>query len=249
MKRLMSHWQTRVLVGVTVLLMLLPATVSAGNPNPGVLPPNSHPYGKNYAQWSARWWQWAMSIPYSSNPIFDQTGADCSLKQSGSVWFLAGGSANAGALTRTCTIPSGKAVLFPIINLLNDYPCPPQFNFEPAPGQSLQDFLTNGNSSWPSITQYLEPVTGLAVTVDGVPLQNLSNYRVTSGLFTFTGDPSLTSTFDPCITGMPEHGVSYGYWIMLAPLSVGNHSLHFHAEAQGMYAFTLDVTYALTVTP
>ncbi len=48
---------------------------------------------------------------------------------------------------------------------------------------------------------------------------------------------------------MPEHGVSYGYWIMLAPLSVGNHSLHFHAEAQGMYAFTLDVTYALTVTP
>src|SRR5436853_3928133 len=30
-----------------------------GNPNPGVLPPNSAPHGKTYAEWSAAWFKWA----------------------------------------------------------------------------------------------------------------------------------------------------------------------------------------------
>jgi hypothetical protein len=55
------------------------------------------------------------------------------------VWYLA--STAGGAVTRSCTIPAGKTILFPIVNTENDYPCPDP-NFKPAPGQSLQGFLT-----------------------------------------------------------------------------------------------------------
>src|SRR6185503_16480724 len=104
---------------------------------------------------------------------------------------------------------------------LNDYPCPDP-DFKPAPGQSLQDFLTQGAKD--AVDQTL---TGLEVEVDGVPLRNLLSYRATSDLFDITFDPSLTF-LDPCATGAPQPAVSYGYWLMLAPLSVGTHTIHFH---------------------
>jgi len=28
--------------------------------------------GRTYGEWSAAWWQWATSIPVSSNPLFDK---------------------------------------------------------------------------------------------------------------------------------------------------------------------------------
>jgi hypothetical protein len=85
--------------------------------------------------------------------------------------------------------------------------------------------------------------------VDGVTLQNPAAYRATSGLFTFTGDPSLTAVLDPCVTGSPQPGVSDGYWIMLAPLSAGTHTIHFRGVvtfADGS-SFTTEVTDHLTV--
>ena len=79
----------------------------------------------------AKWWKWVLAIPASQNPIFDQTGADCGLGQNGGVWYLAG--TTGGAVTRTCTIPAGKSIFFPIINVNNDYPCPDP-GFQPPPG-------------------------------------------------------------------------------------------------------------------
>ena len=42
--------------------------------NPGVLPANSKPYGKSYAEWSALWWQWAYGLPATGHPLFDEVG-------------------------------------------------------------------------------------------------------------------------------------------------------------------------------
>jgi hypothetical protein len=46
--------------------------------------------------------------------------------------------------------------------------------------------------------------------------------------------------------GVYSPSVDDGYYVLLKPLSVGNHTLHIHAESTG---FTLDVTYDLTVVP
>src|SRR5262245_11884284 len=42
-----------------------------GANNPGVLPPQSNPYGASYGEWSAKWWQWAFSMPHTDHPLFD----------------------------------------------------------------------------------------------------------------------------------------------------------------------------------
>ena len=61
-----------------------------GCPMVGVYPPGSNPLGVTYGEWTAKWWQWLLSIPGPVNPNLDTTGANCAQGQSGPVWFLAG---------------------------------------------------------------------------------------------------------------------------------------------------------------
>src|SRR5439155_23432452 len=95
-----------------LFLALTPAALAEG---PGVVPPAAHPYGHTYSDWAARWWQWALAQPLSTNPVLDTTGANCAAGQSGRVWFLAG-TFSAGTVSRSCTVPAGTALLFPVLN-------------------------------------------------------------------------------------------------------------------------------------
>jgi hypothetical protein len=87
-------------------------------------------------------------------------------------------------------------------------------------------------------------MTDLFAEVDGVKLRNLDAYLAISHLFTFTADPALAATYDPCITGSPQPGVALGYWLLLTPLTPGMHTLHFGSEGWGQ-----DITYQITVAP
>src|SRR6266700_1791762 len=106
------------LIALVFLLQVTPA-LAEQNPNPGVVTTTSYPFGKNYGEWSHAWWLWEYSIPAPNNPVLDTTGANCDVGQSGQVWFLAG-SFTSGTITRTCTVPHGKALFFPIFNSEND---------------------------------------------------------------------------------------------------------------------------------
>jgi hypothetical protein len=111
------------LIALVLLLQVTPA-LAAKNPNPGVLPPNSHPFGKTYGEWNAGWWQWFFSVPASKNPGLATNGAvDCRVGQSGNVWFLAGQFQSSGSFTRSCTVPAGKALFIPLINSWVDNVC------------------------------------------------------------------------------------------------------------------------------
>ena len=79
--------------------------------------------------------------------------------------------------------------------------------------------------------------------IDGRPVKNLVRYREESAVFT-------TTLPDDNLIGLPagdyEPCVDTGYYLMLAPLSPGRHTIHFTAaNADG--SFSLDVTYHLTV--
>jgi hypothetical protein len=50
----------------------------------------SSPYAITYGEWTARWWQWAYSIPKDVHPAYEDSGKYCSQGQGGPVWFLAG---------------------------------------------------------------------------------------------------------------------------------------------------------------
>lgn len=113
----LGFWRRVVVVIVISLGLIGAATITgaqAGNPNPGVIPINAKPHGLSYREWSARWWDWVLSIPPSMNPNLDTTGAFCTQGQSGHVWFLA--ETFGGSATRTCAVPAGTMLFFPILN-------------------------------------------------------------------------------------------------------------------------------------
>ena len=148
---------------------------------------------------------------------------------------------NSGPTTRSAiTVPTGVQLFFPMANFVNDYPCLLDPTFQPDPGESLDDFLVRTG------VPFLQFMTDLFASVDGVPLQNLEAYLAISPLFTFTADPALTQSpvVDPCITGTPQPGVSMGYWLLLTPLPPGDHVVRFGSVGWGQ-----DVTYNIRVTP
>lgn len=61
------------------------------------------------------WWEWASIEPDATNPVTDTTGEDCARNQPADVWFLAGDFG--GAVTRTCNVPAGRPVFFPVLNI------------------------------------------------------------------------------------------------------------------------------------
>jgi len=86
----------------------------------------------------AEWWQQTISIPTPLNPLLDTRGTSCMIGQRGDVWFLhgaLGGEDNGATVERTCVIPTGKRMFFPIANLI----C------LPFPGETIQQ---NARAWW-----------------------------------------------------------------------------------------------------
>ncbi len=230
------------LIALVLVLQVTPA-LAANNPNPGVLPPNAHPFGKTYGEWNAGWWQWSFSVPASKNPALATNGAlDCSVGQSGNVWFLAGHFLSGGSFTRSCSIPVGKALFIPLINSWVDNVC----NTPPFTVEQLRAMAAN----------LVSPPANLHASIDGHSLTNLESYRAISPVFSYTLPPSPDNLIDvgfgvslpgpcwPSLTVTPA--VADGFYIMLAPLTAGSHSINFGGSGPGGGS-TLDVTYNLTV--
>ena len=98
------------ILGISAIVLLIVGVIFskpafADSVNPGVVSVEDKPYGQTYGDWSAKWWQWALSEPQENNPLFDETGELCSINQGGPVWFL-GGAWGTPRAERTCTIPS-----------------------------------------------------------------------------------------------------------------------------------------------
>jgi len=240
-----KHWRSIIAALAVVLGLMMPTTTpqAQSNGNPGVIPPNARPYGLTYGQWSARHWQWTYSMPADHHPLTDT--ADCSAGQSGPVWFLGGTFAATptgpntvvGTANRVCTVPAGKALFFPIV----DVEC-----------SEVEGNGTTDAELRPCAKFLADHITNLQATVDGVSIQNLPNYRVQSPLFQFGPLPENNLLGAPAGTISPS--VSDGVFLMLAPLSAGTHTIHFAGElvftqAQDGFdfTFTLDITYHLTV--
>jgi hypothetical protein len=216
---------------------------SQGNANPGVLPPQSHPFGKTYGEWEAAFWQWTFSLPADHNPLTDT--APVSTGQTGHVWFLGGtfaptvgpGGEFIGQVTRDVTIPAGTALFFPIVN--------------------AECSTAEGNGTTEAALRDCAKMLGddivpgsLFVQIDGKSLHDLTAYRAQSPLFTYGPLPDNNLLGLPAGTTSPS--VSDGYHMMLAPLSVGQHTLEFGGIVSAPeinLTFIQDITYHITVVP
>ena len=96
-------------------------------------------------------------------------------------------------------------------------------------------------------TYWANHIVNFSFEVDGVPVNDLASYRVVSPQFSFTA-PTPWIFGD---TGGAGRAVGDGYYIMVAPLSAGQHTIHFSGtfDFGSGGSFSLDMTYNITVQP
>lgn len=170
-------------------------------------------------------------------------GGYCTIVQHGPVWFLEGAIRGAENVTRTCSIPEGKALFFPLLNLVD-------INTADQPVNELRA----------EIAGCLNAATNISLKVDGqaIASKELLRSRVRSIPFAAVLPADGVPTDPPTPAGIYSPAVDDGYYVMLRPLSVGAHTLHFTGTSPGcdypptgfhVDPFSLDVTYQLTIVP
>ena len=192
---------------VLALLLATGGSDAAGrNSNPGVLPPHSNAHGLSYGEWSAELWQQAIEAPVAGNPFV--TGACYELL--GSVWALA---APIATNTYSCTIPPGKSLFVPGLTVECSSLEPPDSGFH---GDTEAEQAECAKF-------WADHIVDLSIEIDGAPVQDLASYRVVSPQFAFTApDPNILGV----VGGGAGTAVADGYYVMLAPLSKGAHTIH-----------------------
>lgn len=202
-------------------------------PGVGVIPPDAVPHGLTYAQWSSRSWQWMATAPLDHSPGLDETGADLAFGQSGRVWFLLP-NFTGGVTSRTGTVPAGTMLFISLVA------------FETSSREGYGETEAELRSAAASV---IDLVTDLSCEVDGIPVQGLSSFRFASAeMFSLTVPEDnifdLWGVETPAGTYYPS--VADGYYLMLAPLSAGEHTIHWHGAISELGYFP-DITYHLTV--
>jgi hypothetical protein len=167
--------------------------------------PDSRPFEVTYAEWTAKWWQWALSLPKTENPLVDDTGKNCANNQSGPVWFLAG--TLKGQAERYCTIPADKAILFPIINV--------EASVAEGDGTTNEELAAR-------VKFEMDQITNMQVMIRETNVNELKQYRIQSPSFELTLPPNNVLGLPPGTTKM----MSEGYWLFLKPLEHGKYDLY-----------------------
>jgi hypothetical protein len=213
-------------------------------PQAQVLDPTQPHYGQTDDEWGALWWQWIYQLPETAGnciiPLTDPTGANCTIGQSGDVFFLAG--TTAGTVERDqCTVPSGKAIFFPILNFSAD-------NAGVPPAMQLTD---EGLMGYVQTQLDGVPVSGMSAEFDGVSITNLGCFKtqVTQFMYTLPPEPNVyTCEGESGVTGVISPSYAAGFYIMLAPPALGAHVLHFAGNSpKTSPPFMLNVTYKFMV--
>jgi len=247
------------IAGIILGLTMLTGTSSADQlpVPPGPQPPEPLP------ELTAEWWQWVYSIPQPyaadtaiSNPLFDTTGASCMVGQRGSVWFLAGDNlTQPGQVIRSCLVPEGASIFFPVINFVN-------FN---SPGCPPGTLPMGVQALLPLVQQSIAAVDfkSISVTVDGADVKKTLLQLVQSEPFELAFPtqnifgPSACGTQGTPPQGVPLAPIIYspsvatGYYVWLPPLSLGNHTISFYAfeTTAPIGPSYQDVIYNITVEP
>src|SRR5215218_11157904 len=166
---------------------------------------NSRPFGRTYAEWTAKWWQWVLPIAKTENPLVDDTGKNCANNQSGHVWFLAG--TLKGPAERSCTIPADKAILFPVINV--------EASVAEGDGTTEEELAAR-------VKFEMDQITDIRAMISGTNVNELKQYRIQSPLF----DVTLPVNNVLGLSAQTTEMMSEGFWLFLKPLEPGKYDLN-----------------------
>jgi hypothetical protein len=216
----------RVIAAFLTLLAGPTATQAGGLP---ILPPGSVVGGRTIAEWGGGWYNWAYNFPAADgDPIIDPTGELAGLYQSPPVFFIAGTYGETG-ITRSFDVPWGVHLLIPLTNsfTLNFTP-----DLDPAEVDAARA-LTDG-------------VDSLFFELNGMSAGDTATLKQYRESVFFIYDAQVPNIWDDPLGQWPNF--IDGYWLMLKPLPVGQHTIRFGGGNSSM-GFAVEVTAHFRVVP
>jgi hypothetical protein len=183
---------------------ILVTSMSLGAQESALISSNEKIGGKTQLELSVQWWQWAASFEQNESPVADRTGAQCANGQRGDIWFLAGTYGTKRTI-RTCRVPYGKTLFFPLIN------------YVVMPSES-------GSTNCKLVTIDAERITDkpslLVLNINGQHFSNLQSHRLATRSCFDVG--ALTKEKQRIF---PSAG--NGYYVAIRPLPKGTHTVEF----------------------
>ena len=180
---------------LAAMLLALNSTAFAKDISP--IPANESILGVTQVELTKNWWRWAASFPQNSGPIADRTGAQCGKGQRGDVWFLAG-AYGSQRVTRTCHVPAGKTLFFPLINFVM---------YWQRPNYDCKELILDAASA-------TNRPSALILEIDGMRFFDLDSHRLATDCFSLAPD-------------RPPAVAANGYYIAIRPPSKGKHVFNF----------------------
>src|SRR5712692_1162031 len=147
----------------------------------GVAPPDSSPGGQTYPVWAGAWWQWFMQLPLTNSAGFVHPGIDAGQAafdvtegQTGDVWFLA---APVGTVSRSATIPSGKSLVFALLNA--------EWSSLEVAGPPICANVSDASCQLSNATFFANHIVDLFCEIDGKLVHRLSSFRFVNPQISF----------------------------------------------------------------
>jgi hypothetical protein len=207
---------------------------------------DSSAFDVSYGDWIAKWWQWNVDIPLEGHPRDSYSPEKCSLNQNGPVWFLP--DILAGNEQRTCTIPTGTAVLIPITTGACWNDGNPQF----MSNEEIKTCAMEGNDG-----------TFATVIINGTKIEDDSLKRAQSPYFNLTISENSWTRYNQDTSGRifeckicpigTFNSMADGYFLFLEPLVSGEYNVKISHDTLSNpnpeYRHAAVVTYQLIVEP
>jgi hypothetical protein len=203
-----------------------------------IAPRHSRPFGRSYGGWVAAWWRWAAQTKARAHPLLDTT-ADCSVGQTGRVWFLGGDFIGDGSpVERRCTVPKGTA-LFVAVTTESWLSTPevacitadPWYRATPQDEEyALFEELILDAVKRP------DPIRTLRLSLDGRSAGDLRDFFVRrSAIFTARlPENNIYDALGFCPENIPPvltaPDVAWGFHVFLKPLPPGRYTLRWKAD-------------------
>jgi len=212
-----------------------------------VVPPDAIVAGRTIPEWTAEWWKWLLSFPAAENPDLDYTGEKLLQGQPPNrpFIFLSQQIEEHPPFKRSVTIEEGSYLLVPIIPFFNNA-------FGEDPWGPIAEEQRDGAMEYSASTSLLDgSLDGTALTnliyTSGQRVTNLFRHRTLAPEFTvwMPATNNLYQYFNLDVAGIFDPCYGDGFWLALAPLSLGEHEIKVKAFATNSYP--ADITFYLRV--
>lgn len=170
-------------------------------------PPEAYVHGASLEEWTARHWQWTLSMPVGGHPGQDASGDACLAGQSGPVLFMPRN-------LPPCTVPEGATILLPISG--GECSSVEQDPFSGDDEQALRNCAA----------QEADRYVNVSVTVDGEHIPNIDAYRTSTPLLPVALPEHNVLGAAPGLAW----SVADGHMMLLRPMEPGEHTIIVHTE-------------------